>query len=167
MNTATGLGDTGFLLGKFMPVHRGHMYLIECARSQVRRLTVLVCTLEKEPIPGGLRYRWVRDLYPDVNVQHLTDEIPSYPEEHPDFWDIWTRTIRRFVPVGPDVVFSSELYGDKLAECLGARHVCLDLQRETYPVSGTAVRANPLACWDFIPPPVQAYFAHQLSLGVK
>jgi len=84
MNTATGLGDTGFLLGKFMPVHRGHMYLIECARSQVRRLTVLVCTLEKEPIPGDLRYRWVRDLYPEANVQHLTDEKPSYPEEHPD-----------------------------------------------------------------------------------
>ena len=149
---------TGFLLGKFMPLHRGHMYLIEYARERVDHLTVLVCSLKKEPIPGELRYQWVRGLYPDVNVQHCDDEIPSYPHEHPDFWEIWHRTIRRFVPVGPDIVFTSETYGDPLAEILGARHVCVDLDRARFPVSGAAVRDDPLAYWDFIPPPVQAYF---------
>ncbi|HEY4720238.1 MAG TPA: adenylyltransferase/cytidyltransferase family protein, partial [Anaerolineae bacterium] len=77
----------GFLLGKFLPVHRGHMYIIEYGRSRVDHLTVLVCSLERDPIPGELRYGWVKQLFPDANVQHCDDEIPSYPHEHPDFWD--------------------------------------------------------------------------------
>jgi NadR type nicotinamide-nucleotide adenylyltransferase len=149
---------TGFLLGKFMPIHKGHMYLIDYARERTDHLTVLVCSLKREPISGDLRYQWVRELYPAVNVQHCVDEIPSTPEEHPDFWNIWLRTIRRFCPVGPDVVFSSELYGFKLAEVLGARHELVDLTRERFPVSGTAVRERPFDHWDLIPPPVQAYY---------
>ncbi|MBM2850375.1 MAG: cytidyltransferase-related domain protein [Anaerolineales bacterium] len=155
---------TGLIIGKFMPLHRGHMVLIDYARSRVDRLTVLVCSLAREPIPGEVRYRWVRDLYPEANVQHLTDENPSYPEEHPDFWNIWTRSIRRFCPAGPDVVFTSELYGDKLAECLGARHEMVDLERKMFPVSGSVARERPLEYWDMLPPPVQAYFAEKLGV---
>jgi len=155
---------TGFILGKFLPLHRGHIYLIDYARSRVDHLTVLVCSLAREPIPGELRYRWVRDLYPDVNVQHFSEDVPQYPHEHPDFWDIWRRTIRRFVPTGPDFVFTSETYGDRLAQILGARHLGVDLDRGTFPVSGTAVRADPLKYWDLIPPPVRAYYAEQLAV---
>ena len=145
---------TGFLLGKFLPLHRGHMHLIETARSQVDHLTVLVCSLQREPIPGALRHAWVRALYPEVNVQHCTDENPQYPEEHPDFWDIWLASIRRFMPAGPDLVFSSELYGDELARRLGARR---------FPVSGTAVRQQPFAYWDYLPEPVRAYYARRAA----
>lgn len=149
---------TGFLLGKFLPPHRGHMYLVETAQGYVDHLTVLVCTLQREPIPGELRYQWMKELFPTVNVQHYSDDIPQTPEEHPDFWNIWLHTIRQYVPVGPDYVFTSEPYGDKLAEVLGAKHICVDLSRTTFPVSGTGVRDNPRAYWDLIPPPVQAYY---------
>src|SRR5574337_1823762 len=113
--------STGFILGKFMPIHRGHMYLIEYAKQYVDHLTVLVCSLEREPIPGQLRYGWVKELFPDVNVEHFTEDVPQYPEEHPDFWNIWLGVVRRYVPTGPDYVFTSETYGDRLAEILGAR----------------------------------------------
>jgi NadR type nicotinamide-nucleotide adenylyltransferase len=155
---------TGFLLGKFLPLHRGHMYLIETAQKRVDHLTVLVCSLQRDPIPGALRYQWTRDLYPDVNVQHCTDELPSYPHEHPDFWNLWLRTIRRYVPAGPGYVFTSETYGDPLAAILGAQHICVDIDRQTFPVSGTAVRENPRAYWDFIPPPVQTYYAARYGI---
>lgn len=155
---------TGFILGKFLPVHRGHMYIIDYARSRVDHLTVLVCTLQRDPIPGELRYGWVRQLFPHVNVQHCDGEIPSYPYEHPDFWNIWLHTIRRYCPTGPEVVFTSETYGDRLAEILGARHECVDLARSKFNISGSAVRANPRAYWDMIPPPVQVYYAELYSL---
>ena len=155
---------TGFILGKFMPLHRGHMYLIEYASERVDQLIVLVCSLKRESIPGELRYGWVRDLYPAVNVLHCADEVPSYPHEDPDFWNIWLRLIRRFVSIGPDVVFTSETYGDKLAEILGARHECVDLARARFNVSGSAVRANPRLYWDLLPPPVQAYYALIFSI---
>ena len=152
---------SGFLLGKFLPPHRGHLYLIEVAQKQVDHLTVLVCSLEREPIPGALRYQWLRDLFPGVNIQHFAEDIPQYPHEHPDFWTLWLNVIRRYVPTGPDLVFSSEAYGETLAEVLGARHVCVDLPRATFPVSGSAVRANPAAYQHWLPPAVQNYFAER------
>ena len=156
---------TGLIIGKFLPPHLGHLHLIEQARRRVDRLTVLVCSLRAEPIPGALRHRWVQELCPGVDVQHCPDENPSYPHEHPDFWDFWVRSIRRFVPHGPDVVFSSEAYGDELARRLGAgRHDLIDLGRSTYPVSGTAVRARPFEHWALIPAPVRAYYTRKVTL---
>jgi HTH-type transcriptional repressor of NAD biosynthesis genes len=70
-----------------MPLTAGHCRLIDTALAQVEHLTILVCTLPTEPIDGHLRWRWVRDTYPQCRVLHVTEELPSYPHEHPDFWD--------------------------------------------------------------------------------
>jgi HTH-type transcriptional repressor of NAD biosynthesis genes len=154
----------GMILGKFLPVHKGHQYLIDFAREQVEYLTIIVGTLASEPIPGELRYQWVKELYPDVNVQHCTDENPQYPHEHPDFWNIWVNSIRKFIPKGPDVVFTSEDYGDELARRLGARHILCDLSRSSIPVSATKIRENPYENWQFIPEPVRPYFARRIVI---
>ena len=155
---------TGMVLGKFMPPHMGHKYLIDFARNYVENLTVLVGTLISEPIPGDLRHRWVKELFPDVNVLHLTDENPQYPEEHPDFWQIWHDSIRRLIPSGPDYVFASEDYGWKLAEILGAEFVPVDVGREIVPISGTAVRDNPYENWQYIPECVKPYFVKRVCI---
>ena len=79
------------ILGKFMPPHAGHQYLVHFARNFVDRLTVLVCSLKSEPIAGELRYAWMRELFPDVRIVHITEELPQTPAEHPEFWTIWRR----------------------------------------------------------------------------
>ncbi len=155
---------TGMILGKFMPVHKGHQYLIDFAKARVEQLTVIVGTLESEPIPGLLRYEWVKELYPDVNVQHCTDENPQYPHEHPDFWKLWVKSIRKFLPIGPDLVFTSEDYGDELARHLGAEHIPCDLSRSRVPISATEIRENPYENWRFIPEPVRPYFVKRVVI---
>jgi NadR type nicotinamide-nucleotide adenylyltransferase len=135
------------VLGKFMPPHLGHVFLVEFAREYVKDLTVVVGTLKAEPIPGELRYGWMRELFPDVRVVHLTDENPQYPHEHPRFWDIWRDSLQRVLPVKPDYVFASEEYGAKLAEVLGAEFVPVDIARGAVPVSGTAIRNDPWTHW--------------------
>ncbi|MEN3333299.1 MAG: HTH-type transcriptional regulator, transcriptional repressor of biosynthesis s [Blastocatellia bacterium] len=155
---------TGMILGKFMPPHRGHQLLIDFARDRVAELTILVCSLEREPIPGRLRYEWMKEMYPDVRIIHVTDENPSEPDEHPRFWEIWTETIRRRLPAGPDVVFTSEAYGDELARRLGARHIAVDPLRHQVPVSASEIRARPYANWAFIPECVRPYFARRVAI---
>ena len=59
------------------------------AGRYVDRLTIVVCTLRREPIPGELRYRWMRDLFPFDHVVHPTDELPQALAEPPDFWPLW------------------------------------------------------------------------------
>ena len=70
----------GLVLGKFMPPHRGHQYLIDFAAQWTERTTVVVSSLKGEVIPGELRHRWLSETYPELNVVHLEDENPQYPE---------------------------------------------------------------------------------------
>jgi HTH-type transcriptional regulator, transcriptional repressor of NAD biosynthesis genes len=153
----------GLVLGKFLPYHAGHAHLIRTARSQVDVLTVLVCSIAREPIPGATRFAWVAESHPDCRVMHVAEEVPQAPAEHPEFWRIWTDLVRRHAGA-INLVFTSEDYGDELARRLGARHVCVDLARNTYPVSGTAIRDDPLGHWDYIPPVVRPSYVHRVAI---
>ena len=154
----------GMVLGKFLPPHRGHLFLVEFARRRVDRLYVVVGTLQAEPIPGERRFDWMRQLCPDCIVLHLTDENPQQPEEHPDFWGIWERSLKRLLPEPVDFVFASESYGTPLAAVLGAEFFPCDIPRSTVPISGTAVRQNPAGNWAFLPSPAQAYYRRRICL---
>ncbi len=154
----------GMVLGKFMPPHAGHVYLCEFARRWVDELTIVVGTLRAEPISGEQRFAWMRELFPFDRVVHLTDENPQDPSEHPDFWAIWRASLERVLPSRPDVVFASEAYGATLAEILGARFVPVDPARAIVPVSGTAIRKDPLAHWQHIPRCVRPHFARRVSI---
>lgn len=120
--------------------------------------------MNSHSIPGEVRYHWVKERFPDVNVQHNRDENPQKPEDHPRFWEIWTRSIRRFCPTGPDVVFTSEDYGDRLAQCLGARHIAVDKGRSLVPVSGLQIREDPYGNWEHIPAHVRPYYVKRVII---
>lgn len=154
----------GFLLGKFLPPHAGHRYLCDVAASLCDRLTVLVCSLDSEPVPGALRHAWMRELCPGANVLHCVQDLPQEPVDHPDFWPIWREVVRRFHPEPVDVVFASEAYGARLADEVGARFIPVDPGRRARPVSGSAIRAAPFAHWDFIAAPARPWFTRVVSL---
>ncbi|MFZ2957237.1 MAG: AAA family ATPase [Candidatus Ozemobacteraceae bacterium] len=155
--------EKGLIIGKFLPPHLGHQYLVDFAKNYVNKLTVLVCTLAAEPIPGDLRFRWMREMFPDVDVRHNTDENPQEPHEHPDFWRIWHDSIRKHFSAG-DILFASETYGVQLARTLGMRFVPVDIARDLVPISGTMIRECPIKYWDYIPPVVQSYFLKRVCV---
>jgi NadR type nicotinamide-nucleotide adenylyltransferase len=153
----------GLVLGKFLPYHAGHAHLIETARSQVDMLTVLVCSIAREPIPGATRFAWVAESHPDCRVVHVAEEVPQKPEDDPNFWPIWTDLVSRYAGE-VDVVFSSENYGDELARYVRAKHVCVDRARTRFRVSGTAIRNDPMANWAHIPPVVRPSYVHRVAI---
>jgi len=157
------LAQRGLIIGKFMPLTTGHCHLIETALAQVRQLTILLGSLPDEPIAGHLRWNWLRDTFPQAKVFHCPEIVPQYPHQHPDFWSIWRELIGRYCGA-TDVVFSSETYGDRLAQELNARHVCVDLERQSVPISATQVRQNPLQNWSFIAPAARPYFVRRVLI---
>lgn len=154
----------GFLLGKFMPPHAGHVFLCKTAAQLCDRLTVLVCSLPGDPIPGKLRFAWMKDLLPGVRVLHYDSPAPQEPQDHPGFWDIWRNICRRAHPEPIDFVFGSETYVTQLAAELEAEAMVLDSARLAFPVSGTAVRQNPASVWRFVPGPVRPYYQKRVIL---
>lgn len=154
---------TGLVIGKFLPPHRGHEHLVHFAAGRVDRLTVILFTKAAEPIPGGLRESWLRELFPEIELFRVSEEHPVDFAD-PAVWDLWIRAIRRVLPDGPDLVFSSENYGDELARRLGARHVPVDQSRRSVPISGAALRERPLRHWEFLPPCVRPYFVRRVAV---
>lgn len=147
-----------------MPPHRGHLALVDFARHYTDDLTVVVGSLAAEPIPGSLRVRWMRELFPTVRVVHLQDENPQYPEEHPDFWSIWKRSLERVAERPVELLFASESYGQTLAETLGARFVMTPGARTRIPISASLIRENPAQHWPQIPRPVRPYFQRRIAV---
>jgi NadR type nicotinamide-nucleotide adenylyltransferase len=148
----------GLIVGKFYPPHRGHKHLIDFGRSRVGELSVIVCQKPGE-FPGGeLRAAWLREIHPDANVL-LIDDV--YDEQDSR---VWAENSIRWLGFVPDVVFTSEDYGERFAHFLGCEHILVDKNRETVPISGTMVRSNPLSCWDFLEPPVRAWYAKRICL---
>ena len=152
---------------KAMPFHLGHKYLIDTAIKNSQKVTVLIGTLPTEPIPGELRYKWVKDTYKNnknVNVVWCSEILPQYPEEHKDFWDIWVDVVKRYCPNDIDVIFSSELYGETYAKYLGIKHEMVDLERKKYPVSGTLARSETNKYWDFLTDEAKPYFMKRVVI---
>lgn len=154
----------GMILGKFLPPHAGHQFLVQFGLNFVERLYVLVCSIKREPIPGTLRYEWMRELHPEAQVIHVDKELPQEPEEHPHFWKLWRESVCEAVGEPIDFVFASEDYGHRLAAELNSTFVPVDIGRNALPVSGTAIRENPFDHWRELPACVRSYFVKRVCL---
>ncbi|AFG38843.1 adenylyltransferase/cytidyltransferase family protein [Spirochaeta africana] len=155
---STQLYTDGIIIGRFMPPHNGHRFLIDFAARLSEQVTIFLCSLPDEPIPGRLRYDWLSELYPGCRIVHFTQAIPAAGRENPNAHRIWADHIRPHMPHGVGAVFASEAYGKPLAAALGAAFVPLDISRGTVPVSGQLIRQSPFSHWDHLPVPVRAYF---------
>ncbi|MDQ1011642.1 HTH-type transcriptional repressor of NAD biosynthesis genes [Streptomyces sp. V4I23] len=151
----------GLVLGKFYPPHAGHHHLVRTAAGRCDRLTVLVCAASVESVPLADRVAWMREAHPDVRVVGAVDDVPVDVTD-PAVWDAHMAVFRAAVPEPVDAVFTSEAYGDELGRRFGATSVCVDPDRVRHPVSGTAVRKDPVGCWDFLEAPVRAAFARRV-----
>jgi NadR type nicotinamide-nucleotide adenylyltransferase len=157
-----GNRTTGLIVGKFMPPHAGHVYLIHRAAEQVDALEILLLGSRKDPIPPVLRRDWLEQLAPDnARVKLLQDRHPTDYSD-PDVWDKWRRLIRSVLKRGPDLVFSSEDYGNQLAELLRAQHVMVDPARREVPVSGSQIRNDPMTHWVYLPEIVRPWFVRRV-----
>jgi HTH-type transcriptional regulator, transcriptional repressor of NAD biosynthesis genes len=146
------------VIGKFLPPHRGHKLLIDTACEHARHVTVIVCEKPTDTIPGLLRAQWLRETHPQANVMVIDDR---YDENDTAVWA--TNTIQ-WLGRAPDAVFTSEDYGEPYARAMRCAHVMVDRQRITVPCSATMIRSDPFAHWQYLEPPVRAWFARRICV---
>lgn len=159
----------GLIVGKFAPLHRGHMLLLDAALEQCERLSVWVYSRPDFPeMSSPLRRGWLRALYPARLFPglELLPDAPNPPlNDAPDaVHHGYVRGVLDGWGVRPDAVFTSEEYGAAFAASLGAAHVCVDRARAAVPVSGTALRADVHALRHFLDPLVYAHFVRRVVI---
>ncbi len=139
------------VVGKFCPLHKGHQYLLDVATELSDNLMILSYTSRDLGYSAKTREKWLKELYPKARV--IVVDAKSRRNLPDD--DAGDYIHRQFCAVEcereqfkPDVVFSSEKYGDGFAEHLSryfGRHVThevVDLLRKKVPISGTQLRAD-------------------------
>ncbi|MBG8556006.1 AAA family ATPase [Hymenobacter guriensis] len=157
------------VFGKFLPLHRGHLALIDFARRHCHQLTVLVCASDLEQVPGAVRAGWLRDVYaacPEVHVQVLDyreSELPNTSVSSEAVAHAWADRFRQVLP-DINLVVTSEPYGAMVAARLGIRFLDFDLGRTQEPISATAIRADMRAHWACLPGSVQAYYRRTVAI---
>ncbi|MCX7022998.1 MAG: AAA family ATPase [Spirochaetes bacterium] len=156
----------GLIIGKFMPIHAGHVAMAGFASAHCESVDVLVGALPGEPIPGPLRFEWARDTlarFPNVRVSYTEEELPSATGSSREVSKVWAAWLKPRFPAA-DAIVSSEPYGAFLAGYLGIGSLPFDPGRTSVPISATAIRGNPFAAWDFIPRAVRPWFAKTVCL---
>ena len=154
----------GLVLGKFMPLHKGHELLLHFASHCVDTLYVVVDNIIDSPIPGPVRCAWIEQLFPHATVCYIQEPLPQQPNEHPQFWTIWKKCFLTLLPKKPNYIFASEPYGFKLAEVLQGLFIPFDFQRETIPISATQIRQNPLEHWQYLSLPAKLFYLKRICL---
>jgi HTH-type transcriptional regulator, transcriptional repressor of NAD biosynthesis genes len=159
----------GFVLGKFMPLHQGHLALIRFALTHCDFLTIIVCFTRHEPIEGIIRKQW---LYQELEgVKNISFQSFPYNEEDLPNTSVssrevslqWARALKPVVPTA-SLVFTSEPYGEYLAEYMGIRHISFDPSRNQFPVSASAIRKDPVENWDYIANAAQPSYIKKIFL---
>ena len=152
-------GAIGVVVGKFNPPHLGHLFLIEQGAAQVDTLFVLLCDRPDQSISIDKRTAWLEDAAPsNVQIVVTPDDLPAANEP-------WAQRALDVLPSPPDVAFTSEEWGPGWAELMGASHVLVDLERASFPVSGTQLRANLRERFEWLVPAARADLARRVVLA--
>ena len=141
------------VIGKFYPPHLGHHHLIDTAIKQSDEVDLLVVDNSDYHIPASRRAEWLRAKHPTVHIQIIPDICKD------DDSPAWALHTLKFLGYTPDVVFSSETYGRTWAEAMGCKYVDVDIDRTTVPISGTEVRQDIFASWQYLSDPVRTGLA--------
>ncbi|HEX5455964.1 MAG TPA: nicotinate-nucleotide adenylyltransferase, partial [Candidatus Saccharimonadales bacterium] len=83
----------------------------------------------------------------------LVDDI--YKDGDHQAWADFTIKTLGYVP---DIVFSSEEYGEPWSKAMGSKHMLVDLQRKNVPISAAQIRKNPAAKQEYINSEVRDYY---------
>ncbi len=118
----------------------------------------MICDKPEYGIPGELRAAWMREIHPSCEVVLIHDEIDD------DDSCLWAENTKRVLGKSPDVVFTSEDYGEPYAGFLGCDHVLVDRERIAVPCSGTLIRSAALENLSFLEPCVRAYFVKRVCV---
>jgi HTH-type transcriptional regulator, transcriptional repressor of NAD biosynthesis genes len=153
----------GLVIGKFLPVHNGHVALIRFAASHCDELIVSMSYRNDDPIDPQLRVTWLRNIFAcdkNILIGVIADDFDNDTLPWPERTLVWAQVIKKAYPP-IHVVVSSEEYGPYFGDSLAARHVAFDPERRHLPVSATLIRQSPLKYWAFIPPVVRPYFVRK------
>jgi HTH-type transcriptional regulator, transcriptional repressor of NAD biosynthesis genes len=142
------------VLGKFRPLHQGHLLLLNAAKLVADQVTVMLDRNPSDRWPATQRQEWIQKEFPEFFLVSLDVPLidPKLDSEgiatNELYWDYWIRLIYLHGPF--DYVVSSDRYGKEIAKRINAKWVPVDPDREVMPISATSINQNIEEHWQWI-----------------
>lgn len=148
---------TALVVGKFAPLHQGHLFLLDTAQHHSQKLIILsYCKPEPVGCMQQRRYRWLKQHYPNAELCVLDEtqakqlglHLPDDTEADDIHRHFCADLLQKLGHTQVDAVFSSEAYGPGFAKVLTQRlqrqvdHVSVDPSRTQLPVSASQIRSD-------------------------
>lgn len=166
----------GFIGGKFLPFHNGHLYMILDSLKQVDKLYVVLTSskirdkqiCERDGIkyiPSEIRLSWIGEAVKDIaeiKIVHIEDD----QTENDYDWEEGSKRITNAIEDMITHVFSSEVSYDDIFKMYypGVEHIVIDPERKNVNISATEIRQNIYGNWDKLPVYVRSYFVKRIVI---
>ena len=134
--------NIGFTIGKFAPLHKGHQLVLETALKEMDEVYCVVYDTDIIDIDVKQRAEWIKKLYPKVHILYAYDSPKQYglDEKSVNIQMKYLSSIIENIPVTH--FYSSEPYGEKVADYLKIKNRTVDLEKKSIPVNATIIRDN-------------------------
>lgn len=176
MDTPYRQGSVGFIGGKFLPLHMGHIYAILSASNYVDELYVVLSSSKNRDrelcerdgikyIPPEVRLSWLGKEFNNIeNIRIIHIEDDEWDSNYD--WENGAKMIKEKIGKHIDYVFSSEKSYDVHFKKYypDAKHVVIDDERKAVNISATELRKDLYTHWDMIPESVQEYFTKKVLI---
>lgn len=164
--------------GKFLPFHMGHLSMIIKASTMVDELFVVLSYSHSRDLqltqkagikemPYSLRLRWLTEATKNLpNVKILLVEDTAVTDDTYD-WGEGSSDIQQAIGKPINTIFGSEeSYRSIFKENYpNAVYLCLDPERNSYPISATKIRQDGVfKHWEFLPSVVRPYFIKRIAI---
>ena len=106
------------------------------------------------------RRGWITD---DFRTNFKVRVIQIYDINDDDNSEHWARYTKKVLGYTPDVVFTSEDYGDPWAYHLGCKHDRFKIRHSGEP-EGHLIRENPYTYWDWMNSEVRSYYTQRIVI---
>ena len=174
--------NIGICFGGYCPLHHGHLDVIMQAKKENDVCYVIVCGYNDEPRSWEInltldqRFEIIKDFFKDdeqIRVRKINDTELGIDESMSDHnWTVWQKAVKHIF--GNDWIYPSDehLYNVtwyvaepfykqaiERTNILDAKVVLID---KLNPVSGTAIRKNPIPYWNKITAPFKKYLTKNI-----
>ena len=132
----------GFTIGKFAPFHKGHEYLIETALKEMEQFYIVIYDTDIIDIPIETRAKWIKDRYKNVKLIYAYDSPRQYGLDDESVKIQMEYLIKQIEGIPVTCFYSSEPYGEKVAQYLGIENRIVDMKKVQIPISASKIRDN-------------------------
>lgn len=131
----------GFTIGKFSPYHIGHKYLITTALKNMDDFYVVVYDTP-EYIDINKKIKWIKNDFPNIKILEAYNSPKQYGLDEKSVKIQMEYLYKIIKDKNVNYFYSSEPYGEFVADYLKIENVLVDPERKIYNISATNIRKN-------------------------